>query len=170
MENEILNRVEKSGLIQLNIEELYPKGERVKIDITDFLENGLIIREKPFRALVDLTNWEAYKNKYVAILYKEDAIVPLWAYMLIASKLTPVAKKVVVGDFSVLETAIFNDVFNAFDFAAYANKNLILKGCGKLPIPSNVFIEFTLKLQEQAKSIMFGEACSAVPVYKQKKS
>lgn len=170
MENEILNRVEKSGLIQLNIEDLYPKGERVKIDITDFLENGLILREKPFRELVNQTNWDVYKDKYVAVFLKEDAIVPLWAYMLIASKLAPISKKVVVGDFSVLETAIFTDVFNAFDFSAYADKNLILKGCGKLPIPNNVFIEFTLKLQEQAKSIMFGEACSAVPVYKQKKS
>lgn len=140
----------------------------MKIDITDFLENGLILREKPFRELVNQTNWEVYKDKYVAVFFKEDAIVPLWAYMLIASKLAPIAKKVVVGDFSVLETAIFTDVFNAFDFAAYADKNLILKGCGKLPIPNNVFIEFTLKLQEYAKSIMFGEACSAVPVYKQK--
>lgn len=170
MEKEIINRVENSSLIQLNLDDFYPMGDRVTFDITPFLEQGLILKEKSFREAVKLTDWSVYDNKYVAVLFKEDAIVPLWAYMLIASKLTEVAQKVVLGTLSELETAIFDDVFASMDVAPYINKNIILKGCGKKPIPNAVYIKFFLMLQQHAKSVMFGEACSSVPVFKKSKS
>lgn len=166
MENEIINRVEQSNLIQVNLDDFYPLGERISLDITDFLVEGLVLREKPFREAIAQKDWSIYKDKLVAILFKEDAIVPLWAYMLIASKIAPFAKQVVLGNLETLEIAIFNSIFQKHDFSQYHQKNVIVKGCGKHPIPETVFINFTLQLQQHAKNIMFGEACSSVPIYK----
>lgn len=166
MENEIINRVEKSNLIPINLDEFYPSGERISLDITDFLVEGLVLREKPFREAVAQKDWSIYQDKYVAVLLKEDAIVPLWAYMLIASKIAPFAKQVVLGNLETLEIAIFNRIFEQHDFSQYHQKNVIVKGCGKHPIPETVFIDFLIRTQQVAKNILFGEACSSVPVYK----
>ena len=114
-------------------------------------------------------DWSIYQDKYVGIVCTADAIVPLWAFMLIASKLQPYAKKVVFGNQSGLEKAIFSDVLLEVDFTQFQDKNVIVKGCGNHPIPDSVFVEFTIKLQDYAKNILFGEACSAVPLYKKSK-
>lgn len=169
MEKEIINRIENSNLIQLNLDDFYPEGERVTFDVTSFLEQGLILKEKPFREAVKSTDWSVYKNKYVAVLYKDDAIVPLWAYMLIVSKLSDFAKKIVLGTLHDLEAAIFDTIFIEMDVTPYVDKNIILKGCGRKPIPNGVVIKFFLILQQHAKSVMFGEACSSVPVFKKSK-
>lgn len=168
MENEITNRVENSSLIQVNLDEYYPKGERVVFDLKVCLKDELVLIEKDFRAFLQSANWSVYQDKYVAIICSADAIVPLWAFMLIASQIKPFATKVVMGDKSELEKAIFTDVIAQLDFTQFNEKNVIVKGCGKFPIPETVFVAFSVKLQAHAKNIMFGEACSAVPLFKKK--
>lgn len=168
MENDIINRVEKSGLIQVSLDEFYPKGERVVFDMKECLHEGFVLIEKNFRDFVKNNDWKIYQDKYVSIICSTDAIVPLWAYMLVASQLKPFAKHVVFGDTNELEKSILTEVLNQHDFSVYQDATVIVKGCGKHPIPEAVFVDFTNRLQDYAKSIMFGEACSAVPLYKRK--
>ena len=166
MSEEIINRVENSNLIQVSLDEFYPKGERILFDIKGFLKEEIILVEKEFRDKVKNTNWEGYQGQYVGVVCSVDAIVPLWAFMLIASQLEPFAKKVIYGNREDLEKAIFSDVFSGIDFNDYKDRSVILKGCGKYPIPESVVVDFSIKLQKVAKNIMFGEACSTVPLYK----
>lgn len=169
MAEEIVNRVEQSGLLQLNLDDFYPEGERVVFDVAPFLKEGLVLVEKDFRSALKKIDWSKYQNKYVAIICTSDAIVPLWAFMLVNSYLKPYAKLSVMGDKSDLEKAIFNLVFKKHNFSQYKDKSVIVKGCGKHPIPESVYVDFTHRLHDYAKIIMFGEACSAVPLYKRQK-
>ena len=170
MAQEIVNRVEQSGLIQINLDEFYPQGDRVVFDIAEYLKDGFILIEKQFREALKEVDWKTFDDKYVAILCSSDAIIPLWAYMLIDSYLQSHAKVSVLGDKIDLEKAIFNEIFLSHDFNKYKDKSVIVKGCGKHPIPESVFVDFTHKLHKVAKTIMFGEACSAVPLYKKSKN
>ena len=166
MSDKIINRVENSRLLQVSLYEFYPEGERVLFDIRSFLRDDIALIEKEFRAKLKDTNWAEYDGKYVAVICSADAIVPLWAFMLVALQLKPFAKKVVFGNNEDLEKAIFSDLFSEIDFTVYTDATIIVKGCGKYPIPESVVVDFSCKLQEHAKSIMFGEACSAVPLFK----
>ncbi len=168
MAEEIKNRVESSNLIQISLDDYYPTEERVVFDLKPLLKDEMVLVEKDLRAFVTENDWSFFQNKYVSIICSVDAIVPLWAFMLIASKIEPFAKKVVFGDLTDLEKSIFNDVFFELDFKQFQNKYVIVKGCGKHPIPEAVFVDFSIKLQKFAKSIMFGEACSSVPLFKRK--
>ena len=143
MEKEIVNRVENSGLIQINLDEYYPLGERVIVDVKGLLKKELILVEKEYREKISQINWAEYQDKYVGVICSSDAIIPLWAFMLIASKLKPYVKKIVLGDRSELEKAIFYDIFSLMDFTQFKDKNVIVKGCGKYPIPESVFVDFT---------------------------
>lgn len=167
-ELEIKNKVAGSGLVEVNLEDYYPKGERVVVDIKDQLWQGLILREDEFRAFIKDTDWSVYQDKYVAITCTADAIIPLWSFMLVASALEPYAKKVVFGDLNALETALFTSALATVNMDEYVDKRVIVKGCSKYPVPESAYIEITTKLRPIAKSIMFGEACSTVPVYKAK--
>lgn len=167
--DEITNRVENSSLVQVSLDEFYPEGERVVFDIKGFLRDEIALIEKEFRATVKETSWDEFEGKYVGVVCSVDAVVPLWAFMLIASQLQPFAKRVVFGNKESLEKVIFSEVLSEIDFTQYQDKNVIVKGCGLYPIPESVFVDFSVKLQAYAKSIMFGEACSAVPLYKRKK-
>lgn len=169
MSEEIINRVEKSGLIQINLDDFYPKGDRVVFDLSTYLKEGLILIEKEFRIALKEVDWSQYQGKYVAMQCTTDAIVPLWAFMLADSYLKSYATKVVMGNKSDLEKSIFTEVLSEHDFDQYIDKSVIVKGCGQYPIPESVFIDFTHKLQDYAKNIMFGEACSAVPLFKNPK-
>jgi len=169
MAEEIINRVENSNLLQVSLDDYYPKGERVVFDLAACLKDELALIEKDFRTFLKNNDWTIYERKYVGIICSVDAIVPLWAFMLVASHIKPFAKKVVFGNKEDLEKTIFNDVFSAIDFSQFKDATIIVKGCGKYPIPESVFVDFTVKLQAYAKSIMFGEACSAVPLYKKAK-
>ena len=164
MEKEIINRVDQSGLTEINLEDFYPKGERALIDVKDNLFQGLILKEKDFREFVKNENWSRYKDKFVAITCSADAIVPTWAYMLIASALQPFAQKFVFGSLDTLETILFHESLSKINAEEFREKKLIVKGCGKLPVPDSAYVEFTRLLTPVAKSIMFGEACSTVPV------
>lgn len=165
---EITNRVANSGLITLDLGEMYPAGERVLLDIKDQLFQGLILREKDFREFIATHDWSQYKNKFVAITCTADAIIPDWSWMLLASALQPFAKKIVFGDLEKLETVLFTEVLSAFDSEQYRDARVVIKGCGDKPVPKTAYIELTRVLQPVVKSIMYGEPCSTVPVYKRK--
>jgi len=164
--DEIVNKVAQSGLIEFNLEDFYPEGERVLVDVKDNLFQGLILREKDFREFVKNEDWSKYKNKFVALTCTADAIVPTWAYMLLATALEPFAKKIVFGDLKVLETLIFTEVLSKIKVEDFRDKRVVIKGCSKLPVPESAYVEITRLLRPVAKSIMYGEACSTVPIYK----
>lgn len=166
MEGEIVNRVAKSPLITFDLEDYYPKGERKLLDIALWLHEGLILREKDFRAQVDLHDWSGYQDSYVALHCSTDAIVPAWAYMLVASRLEPHAIKVHIGSPSELETSLYQDILKDLDVSPFVGKPVIIKGCSHKPVPENAYIMALAKIQQVAKSVMYGEACSSVPLYR----
>ncbi|MBW8199059.1 DUF2480 family protein [Flagellimonas abyssi] len=168
MEKEIVNRVAQSKLVTFDLEDYYPKGERKVLDIKDWLYEGFILREKEFRAHVDAHDWSMYQEAYVALQCSSDAIIPGWAFMLVASKLQPYAKKVVQGNLETLETALYQTILEKLDVTEFADKPIIIKGCSKKPVPENAYLMAVAKIQEVAKSIMYGEACSSVPLFKRK--
>lgn len=169
MEDEIINRVANSKLITIDLEDFYPNGERVIFDIKDWLFQELILKETDFREHVNNFNWESFTNKYVALTCSVDAIIPSWAYILIATKLAPYAKKTVIGDINLLENVIFTEIINKIDTSVYKDKPVIVKGCANKPIPETAYTLLIEKILPLAKSIMYGEACSTVPLYKRPK-
>lgn len=168
MEKEIVNRVEQSGLVEFNLEEYYPKGERVAIDMKDHLFQGLILKEKDFREFVKNENWSKYQDKFVALVCTADAIVPTWAYMLLSTSLAPFAKEVVYGDLQTLETVLFQKALAKVTPEAFRDQRVVIKGCSNLPVPESAYVEITRLLSPVAKSIMYGEPCSTVPIFKKK--
>ncbi|WP_194767311.1 DUF2480 family protein [Tamlana sp. I1] len=168
MADEIINRVANSKLITINLEDYYPKGNRVLFDIKDWLYEGFVLREKDFRDQVANYDWSQYQDSYVALTCSSDAIIPGWAYMLLSIQLQPVAKKIIVGSLDHLETSIYQDVINQLDVSEFEGKPIIIKGCSNKPVPQNAYIMLANKLQPVVKSIMYGEACSSVPLYKNK--
>jgi hypothetical protein len=166
MENEIINKVASSGIISIDLEEFYQKGERKVIDIKDQLFQGLILREKDFREYIKTNNWEEYKNCFVAITCTADAIVPTWAYMLISLALQPFAKKISFGNLETLETILYEEQFSKINFENYKDARIVIKGCGSLPVPINAYTSLSARLKPYAKSIMYGEPCSTVPLFK----
>lgn len=168
MADEIVNRVAQSKLITFDLEELYPEGKRVLFDIKDWLYEGLILREKEFRNSVENHDWNKYQGSYVALTCSSDAIIPGWAFMLVSSRLNPYSKKVIVGDLEQLESSIYQDLISNLDVSNFTNKPVIIKGCANKPVPQNAYIAAITKIQTVAKSVMYGEACSSVPLFKRK--
>ncbi len=164
----IINKVAKSTLVNIDLEDFYPKEKRVLIDIAPWLYKEQILKEKDFRIFVEKHNWEKYKNTYVALHCSTNAIIPSWAYLLLTSKLTNFAKLIVVGNLELLETAIFAKIINKINLNIYKNKPVIIKGCSKKNIPNSAFTMLVKKLQPVVKSLMYGEACSTVPLFKKK--
>ena len=166
MTNEIVNRVANSKLKTFDLEEIYPTGKRVLFDVKDWLFEGVILKEKEFREHVKNHDWQQYKHTFVAIHCSEEAIIPSWAFMLVSSELSLFAKKVVIGNLELLETVIYQELLSAINTEPYKNLPVIIKGCANKPIPASAFAFLIEKLQPVAKSILFGEACSTVPLYK----
>lgn len=166
--SEIINRVAQSKLLTFNLEDYYPAGKRVLLDIKDWLYEGLILREKDFRSQLENHDWSGYQDAYVALNCSTDAVIPGWAYMLIATKLQPFAKKVVIGDLEALESSLYQSILEDLDVSAYEGKPVIIKGCSHKPVPPNAYLWATTKIQLVAKSVMYGEACSSVPLFKSK--
>jgi len=165
----IPNKIANSGLITISLEDYYPQGERRHLDIEPWLYEGVILKEKDFRAAVKEHDWTQYQDCYVSVNCSADAIIPQWAYMLLGSQLSVYAKKVVYGSSERLESLLMDEAISNADLSEFKDQRVILKGCGHLPIPPHAYLSFVSHLQPLAKSIMFGEACSTVPIYKQKK-
>ena len=166
MENEITNKVASSGIITIDLEEFYPKGERKLIDIKAQLFQELILREKDFREYIKTNDWSIYQDCYVAIICSADAIIPTWAYMLMSLALEPYAKKISFGNLEQLESILYEEQLSKHDFEQYKDARVVVKGCGKLPVPTQAYVNLSAKLKPLAKSIMYGEPCSTVPLYK----
>ena len=167
MAEEIINRVAASALEELNLENHFPKQEIVTFDLKPFLFMELILKEKDFREKLQNTDWSVYEGKIVAVTCTADAIIPVWAYMLVASNL-PLAHTVVFGDEQAALKEVFLKNISAIDINEFADKRVVVKGCGNLPVGEYAYLEITNKLRPVVKSIMYGEACSTVPIFKKK--
>lgn len=163
-----MNKVAESGLITIDLEEYYPKGEIKIFDLKDYLFMGMILKEKDYRTALQTKNWDEYQDAYVGVTCSTDAIIPAWAYMLAASYLQPVAKEVVVGDAKTVINTVFIKRLAGIRAEDYTDKRVIIKGCGDVQVPETAYLEITNKLRPYVKSLMYGEACSNVPVYKKK--
>ena len=165
-EFEIRNKVAESGLINFDLSTLLPKGERKGIDLKDFLFQEMILKEKDFREKVEAINVEEYKDTYIYIYNSVDTIVPLWAYFVLTARLTDVARKIVFGNREDLEVILMHNAIQTYDFEEMRGKRVLVKGCSDKEIPENAYIELVEQLKPMVKSLMFGEACSNVPIIK----
>lgn len=163
---EIKNKVADSGLVNFDISTLVPKGERTGIDLKNFLSEGDILKEKDFREKVANVDPDLYKDQYVYIFNSTESIVPLWSYFLITAKITGAAKKIVYGNREDLEVLLMHNAIETYDFTELIGKRVLVKGCTDQYIPENAYIELVEQLKPIVKSLMFGEACSNVPVFK----
>jgi hypothetical protein len=168
IQENIVNKVAQSGLVTLDPAAFYPAGERVVYDIKDNLFHGLILKEKDFREFVKGHDWTQYQDKNVAITCTADAIVPAWAYMLLANRMAPYAREIVFGDKQVLETVLFEKSMANANLEQYRDQRVVIKGCGDTEVPVSAYVELTKRLTPIARSLMFGEPCSTVPIYKRK--
>jgi len=165
-----VNRVAASGLVTLNLEDLLHPGDRVVYDLKDNLFHGLILREKDFREFIKTHDWTQYAGQCVAIICSADAIVPTWAYMLLAIKLQNHAHRYVFGDLDALEQALFQEAIAGLDAEEYRDAKVVVKGCGTVPVPTFAYVAIMQKLLPVAASVMYGEPCSTVPLYKKPKA
>lgn len=168
MADEIINRVANSKLVTFDLEDYYVEGKRVAFDISDWLFEGLLLKEKDFRNHVKNHDWSQYENAYVALYCATDAIIPSWAYLLVSTELYRFAKKVVIGNLELLETVLFTEIIYDLPTEEFKDKPVIIKGCSNKPIPESAYPLLISKIQPIAKSIMYGEACSTVPLFKKK--
>lgn len=168
MNDPLINKVAESGLVTIDLETFYPKGETAVFDLKDHLFMGMILKEKEYREALKNHDWEQYRDKNVALTCSADAIIPVWAWMLAATYLQPVARELVMGDEQELHKNLFLKNISAIDISEFADKRIVIKGCGETPIGDYVYMEITKRLRPVAKSIMYGEPCSTVPVFKKK--
>lgn len=169
IQENIVNKVAQSGLITIDLADYAPKEEVVIYDVKDNLFQGLILKEKDFRTFIKEHDWSQYQNKHMGIICSTDAIVPTWAYMLLANKLEPYALSVHFGDKDTVLDNLFAQALDRVDYSIYQDGRVVVKGCGDIYVPESAFIKFTLGLSKVVKSIMYGEPCSTVPVYKRKR-
>lgn len=166
--DEIINKVANSVLEVFDLEDYYPKGIRTQIDISQWLLDGFLLKEKDFREHLKNHDWTQYQDHFVAIHCSTDAIIPAWASILVAIQLAPFAKKIVNGTIEDLDAALYEELLSKLDYSVYQNKPIIIKGCSRKPVPMRAYVLAAHHLQVYARSIMYGEACSAVPLYKKK--
>lgn len=163
---EIVNRIANSPIVTFKLEEYYPEGERVLLDIKDLLFHGMILREKDFRSWVKGHDWSQYEGKHVAITCSVDTIIQVWAYMLLETKLHPYAASVVFGELEDLEISLWQHFLNGHDFSQYADRPVVIKGCSDIKIPERIYVETTRRMMPYAKKLSYGEPCSTVPLFK----
>ena len=168
MSEVLVNKVANSGIITLDLEKYLPTGEMATFDLKDHLFMGLILKEKDFREALKNLDWTSYQNKNVAIICSVDAIIPVWAYMLVATYLQPVAKDIFTGSQAEMYKHLFLKNLSAIDTAQFTDQRIVVKGCGDVTIEGFAYAEITKLLKPVAKSIMYGEPCSTVPIYKKK--
>ena len=166
--NKVIEKIKNRPLTTLNLEDYYHQGERVVFDLKDNLFQGLILREKDFRAFVKEHDWEQYKGKNVAITCTADAIVQQWAFMLVAVRLEGIAHMIAFGDLNALEQKLFDEALSKINPEDYQDAKLVIKGCGDIVVPSYAYVEITRLLKPYVFSLFYGEPCSTVPLYKRK--
>jgi hypothetical protein len=169
MDNSMTNKVAESGLVTLDLEDYYPKTGVMIFDLKEFLFMGLILKEKDFREALKEYDFTVFKNKYTGITCSADAIIPMWAYMLATSYIQPFAKDVIFGDEAVVKENVFLQNIRAIPLIDFKEKRVVIKGCGELPVSEGAYISITQILRPVVKSIMYGEPCSTVPIYKKSK-
>ena len=169
-DNGIINRVAASSLKVFDLEEHYVAGPRVVLDIKDQLYQGMMLKEKTFREFIRTHDWSQYRDQFVAITCSADAIVPTWAYMLLTSSLQPFARMIVFGGLEELESKIYFDTLSRIDWSEYADAKVVIKGCSKVAVPTAAYVEATRLMRQYAASIMYGEPCSTVPVFKKSRA
>jgi hypothetical protein len=169
-EKPLINRVAESGLITINLEKFFPEGELAVFDIKDYLFMELILKEKDFREALKQHDWTQYRDKILLVYCSTDAIIPTWAFMLVAANAAPFAKDIFQGEESGYYQAAFLKAMASLDGAAYEQQRIVIKGCSDKPVPAAAYVELTRILQPYAQSIMFGEPCSTVPVFKRPRS
>ncbi len=168
MQELITNKVAQSGLVTIDLEQYRPKGAQLVFDVKDYLLHGYVLQEKPFRDALKNLDWQPYHEAHVGVFCSTDAIVPTWAYMLVGTYLKDVAQSVFFANGEQLTINLYQKALEAIDFSAFEGKRMVIKGCGDQPIPAAAYLQVTLGLMPYAKSIMYGEPCSTVPVFKQK--
>lgn len=167
MSEEIINKVANSGLVTIDLEDFYPEGKRILFDLKPLLFQELILREKDFRDFIKQHDWTSYQGQLVAITCTADAIVPTWAFMLVSISLEPYAKKIIFGNLETLEALLYSEALQSIDYSRFKDQRIVIKGCSNLPVSTNAYVELVKGLRPFAKSIMYGEPCSTVPLYKQ---
>ena len=165
----IVNRVAESALITFDLEKLYQIGQRQSIDLSQWLYEGLILKEKDFRAQLNAHDWSVYQDQFVALYCSTEAIFPAWASLLVTSHLQPYSRKVVMGTLEDLEVQLFSEEIQLLDVTPFKDKPVIIKGCSDKTVPQDAYVQLIAKLQPIVKSLFYGEACSSVPLYKKKK-
>lgn len=165
-QGEIINKVAASSLVVFDLSACYQPGERVLLDLKDQLYEGIILKEKDFREFIRSHDWQKYQDKFLAITCSADAIIPVWAFMLVAAAAQPFARKVVIGTLHDLELQLYNEVFNKIDWNEYKDARVVVKGCNRYDLPPSVYAEVAVRLRPVVRSLMFGEPCSTVPIYK----
>ena len=169
MADTIVNRVAASALITFDLEKLYQIGTRQSIDLSQWQHQGLLLKEKEFRALLKAHDWSVYRDQFIALHCSTDAILPAWAALLVTTHLQPYARKVVLGTLNDLEVQLFAEEIQLLDISQYKDQPLIIKGCSDKTVPQDAYVQLIAKLQPVVKSLFYGEACSSVPLYKKKK-
>lgn len=170
MEQEIINKVTQSALLTLDLEQFFPKEKIQLFDLKPFLFMELILKEKDFRAALLATDWTIYKDEIVGIYCSADAVIPVWAFMLVTAYLQPHAKEVIMGDEATVLRQLITSRIQSINPDEYKDKRVVIKGCGEKPIGDFAYLEITKLLRPVVKSIMYGEPCSTVPVYKAPKA
>lgn len=168
MAHQIVNRVAKSPIVNIDLELFHPRGKRTSIDLSQWLDQGFLLREKHFRISLKRHDWQQYQDHYIALECSTDAILPSWAYLLVTSHLLSIAKMVVQGTLQELEKIIYSHTVNQLDLEPYRNKSIMINGCYTISIPDDAYVLLVQRLQSVAKSIFFGESCSSVPLWKSK--
>lgn len=164
----LVNRVASSGLTTINLEDFFPQEELKIFDLKDYLFMELILKEKDFREALRAHDWTQYEGKNLAVFCSVDAIIPVWAFMLVATYAEPFAAAIFQGSPEVFYQVAFQKALSGFDAAAYEGKKIVVKGCSQKPVPPSAYVELTRLLRPVAQSIMYGEPCSTVPIYKRK--
>lgn len=166
---DLVNKVAQSGIVSFDLETYFPDTENIaSFDLKDYLFKGLILREKDFREALGQIDWNTYSGKYLAVFCSADAIIPNWAYMLIAANAQPFVLDIIMGDADTAVKKIYADTLSKLDLAQFIDQRVVIKGCSDKPVPVDAYLEVTKILRPVAKSIMYGEPCSTVPVFKKK--
>lgn len=165
---EIINKVDQTSLVTINLEQYYDQNKRVFIDLKEHLEDGLILRERDFRSFVKSNDWSQYKDVHVAIDITSDAIVPAWAFMLVASAVSPFSKTVIKGSLDDLNKHLYTRALKDINLTELKDKFVIVKGCSKVPVPESTYVELCALLLPVVKTLSYGEACSKVPLFKRR--